>query len=71
MKTQVVTSAEIKAILGITGSTKDALVEMGNDSMTEVLLEMLGLDNFDVTAYTDEEIHVYASDYLEFNNYPI
>lgn len=71
MKTQIVTSAEIKTILGITGSTNDASIELGNDAMTEVLLGLLGLDNFDVTAYTDEEVVVYSEKYLELKNYPI
>ena len=71
MKTQIVTTAEIKAILGITGTTNDAMLEIANDTMTEVLLDLLGLDNFDVTAYTDEEVNIYSCQYLELKNYPI
>jgi len=71
MKTQIITTAEIKVLLGISDSSQDAMLEMANDFMTEILLDLLGLDNFDVTAYIDEEINIYDNGYLEFKNYPI
>ena len=54
MKSKIITDAEIKALLGISSSSKDALVNMYNQICTDTLCELLDVSDLVTHAVTDE-----------------
>lgn len=56
MKTRITTTDEIKAFLGINGSTKDAQIDLWHDIATEMLCDFLGVEQLVQTAYTNKKV---------------
>ena len=68
---RIVTNDEIKLLLGISGSTNDAYIDVMNDLQTELLADILGIAEFGVHTVTDERVKVYREDALYLSDFPV
>ena len=71
MKTRIISNAEIKALLGISGSSKDAIVNMWNGIATETLCELLQVSEIARHTVTDERVKMIKSDSLVLREFPV
>lgn len=62
MRTRIITTTEIKKILGITGSSNDAVIEIWNDTITDVLCQMLDVHDLAVHTVTNERVEISECD---------
>lgn len=67
----ITSTAEIKAYLGLSGTSKDARIAMWNQNATNILASMLGLANFTVHTVTDEYIRITDPYHLVCNAFPV
>lgn len=70
-KTRITTNDEIKTLLGISGTSQDALIDRWNDIATEMLCELLSVDEVASHTVTDERVCVFDSEYLEVKEFPV
>lgn len=68
---RIVTNDEIKLLLGISGSTNDAYIDVMNDLQTELLADILGIAEFGLHTVTDERVKVYREDALYLSDFPV
>ena len=64
MTTLITTKEEIKAYLGISGTSKDAMINLWNKTATEILAGMLKVQDLAVHTVTNELVRVYNPEYL-------
>lgn len=70
MKTRIMTNAEIKKIIG-SGSANDTLIDIWNDAATELLCEILGVENIASHTVTDERVKVLSGFELMLADFPV
>lgn len=67
---KIVSNTLLKLIAGISGTTNDVLVDFYNSSMTEMLAEILELDDFARHTVTRERTKVY-DEFLRLEQFPV
>ena len=67
----IISNSEIKVILGISGSSQDALIELWNQTATSMLASIFGIKEFGVHAVTEEKIKVYDPQNLVVSDFPV
>lgn len=68
---KIISDAEIKLLLGISGTTNDALVNVANRTATEKLMSIFGIDSFVEQTITDERVHLSDPEILYLRKFPI
>lgn len=71
MTTKIVSNDEIKVILGITGTTQDAVIEIQNALATELLLGLLNIEQLTQHAVIDEEVRIDDARSFVVEDFPI
>lgn len=71
MPERIVSNDEIKLFLGISGSSKDALVDALNDSMTEMLVDILGVADLGVHSVADERVEMVDAYKIHLEDFPV
>ena len=69
--TKIITNDEIKVILGITGTSDDAFVELWNEIATEMLVEALEVETIVTHAVVKERVKMYSKDVLIVEDFPV
>lgn len=69
--TKIITNDEIKVILGISGTSSDALVEIWNNIATEILTSALETDNLLSHAVVNERVKLYSGETLIVEDFPV
>ena len=67
----ITTKAEIKAYLGISGTSQDAMINLWNKTATEILADMLKVERFGVHTVSDELVKPMNPYYLVLNDFPV
>lgn len=68
---KIISDSEIKLLLGISGTTNDALVNVANRTATEKLMSIFGVDSFVEQTITDERVHISNPEILYLTKFPI
>lgn len=68
---KIISDAEVKLLLGISGTTNDALVNVANRTATEKLMSIFGIDSFVEQTITDERVHLSDPEILYLRKFPI
>lgn len=69
--TKIITTAEIKAILGISGTSEDALLEIWNESATDLLTNLLGVTSLTTHTITNERVQMADRGKLVLSEFPV
>lgn len=69
--TKIITNDEIKVILGISGTSSDALVEIWNNIATEILTSALETENLLSHAVVNERVKLYSGETLIVEDFPV
>lgn len=70
MKTRITTNAEIKTILKL-GSADDTLIDIYNDAATELLCELLGIEELAIHSVVNERIDVDCLYEIRLRDFPV
>ena len=71
MKTKIITDTEIKKLLGIGGTSQDALVAIWNDIATEMLCNHFEIDNIATHAVIDERAKISDPAVIVVEDFPV
>lgn len=71
MTTQIATNTEIKALLGISGTSKDAMITMWNSAATELLCDVLKVQDIATHTVTKEHVAISDKNYLVVQDFPV
>lgn len=69
--TPIISDAEIKSILGLSGTTYNALVSQWNEIATEMLYDILNIQDLAVHSVIDEPVKPYNQKYLALKDFPV
>jgi len=67
----IITTAEVKTILGISGSTQDTLIAFHIESAQNLLYQILGVTDLLTHSVTKEETPIYDSLYFYLDEFPV
>ena len=68
---KIISNDEIKTILGISGTSQDALIEIWNTIATGMLLSTLNIENLTTHTITDEEVTLYNPEHIILEAFPV
>lgn len=68
---RIISNDEIKLLLGITGSAKDALIDLLNDIQTENLGAILNVADLVTHSITEERVKSFSCEYLALSEFPV
>lgn len=67
----IVTDTEIKSLLGISGTSQDAVIAFLNEAYTDLLFELMGVQDLLEHDVVDERVQIFNCEYFYTSDFPV